>query len=172
MPVMDGFELLEKIKSDENLKDVPVVAYSASVMKEQKERIHKSQFAGLLIKPVNISDLYTDLTNNLPYRYKDGAKSEQSEPETWSNAEVIDLDGLIYSLDGSSLEKRKSFELRQPIGDIREFGNSLIQLGNDHNCSLVSDYGSQLVDAANNFNIEGILRLLKRYSEIVDMLKK
>ena len=172
MPVMDGFELLEKIKSDEDLKDIPVIAYSASVMKEQKAKIHNSQFAGLLIKPVNMNDLYSDLTNNLPYHLKDGKTAVTDNIEAWSNEGVVNADVLLDSLNGSFLEKRKSFELRQPIGDIREFGSSLVELGNEHNCSLVSDYGSQLVDAANNFNIESILRLLKRYSEIVDMIKK
>jgi len=65
---MDGFELLEKLKGDVNLKQIPVIAYSASVLRAQKERIHNSEFAGLLIKPVNITQLYLALMNILPYK--------------------------------------------------------------------------------------------------------
>ena len=38
MPNMDGFELLNRLKSDEKLKNIPVLAYSASVLKDQKEK--------------------------------------------------------------------------------------------------------------------------------------
>ncbi len=32
MPVLDGFELLNVVKKDEAIANIPVVAYSASVM--------------------------------------------------------------------------------------------------------------------------------------------
>jgi CheY-like chemotaxis protein len=66
MPGMDGFEVLKSVKSRDRLKHVPVIAYSASVMKEQKKRIFNSDFASLLIKPVSISDLFNKLSNILP----------------------------------------------------------------------------------------------------------
>ena len=171
MPVMDGFELLARIKADKSLSHIPVVAYSASVMKEQKEKIHRSEFAGLLIKPVKVSDLFLEITNNLPYQIKEGTNSDSEGRNGYSIEEISDLSEMLSELEGSLMEKRKSFELRQPIGDIRNFGNTLLELGNKHNCRLVSEYGNKLVGAANNFNIEGILSLLKKYSEVVDSLK-
>ena len=41
MPVLDGFELLNKLKSNDGLKHIPVIAYSASVMKAQRDRIRE-----------------------------------------------------------------------------------------------------------------------------------
>ncbi len=70
---MSGFEFLSAIKSNRKMKHIPVIAYSASVMKEQKEKIHKSEFAGLLIKPVSITDLYLELINILPYKTRTGS---------------------------------------------------------------------------------------------------
>jgi CheY-like chemotaxis protein len=37
MPKLNGFELLDKLKQDKKLKHIPVIAYSASVMRDQKE---------------------------------------------------------------------------------------------------------------------------------------
>jgi PAS domain S-box-containing protein len=170
MPGMDGFELLEKVKSDERLKHIPVVAYSASVMKEQKERIHNSEFAGLLIKPVRLSDLFLELSNNLKYRLRSekpsGSVNEENEKE-----EISDLQGLLADLDGSFLSVWKRFELRQPINEIRDFGSKLVELGNKHKSKTVSGYGQKLLDAAGSFNIESILRLLHMYNEMVEKLR-
>ncbi len=58
-----------------------MIAYSASVMKAQKDRIRKSEFAGLLIKPVQVTELYLELMNNLPYKSTKAPGPEQSVSE-------------------------------------------------------------------------------------------
>lgn len=167
MPGMNGFELLGIIKSDLRLKSVPVIAYSASVMKEQKERIFKSEFAGLLIKPVSITDLYTELANNLPYRIKEGSGEIKNEDE-----EITDLEGLIQSLEGNCLETVRTFEKTQPIGQVKQFGNSLVSLGEKHTSGYVSAYGRNLISAAECFDIDRMLALLGKYEDLIEDLKK
>ena len=171
MPVMDGFALLAAIKSNKNLKNIPVIAYSASVMKEQKEKIHNSEFAGLLIKPVSITDLYLELVNNLPYKTKSEVLSEINEAISEAVEAIVDLPGLLHTLEGECFAIWKGFQLRQPMGDIRNFGNLMIKLGKEHNSIIISGYGSDLVTAADSFNIESLLNLLKRYNELVITLK-
>ncbi len=39
MPLMDGYEATSIIKSDENLKKIPIIAFTASATKEEKEKI-------------------------------------------------------------------------------------------------------------------------------------
>jgi PAS domain S-box-containing protein len=171
MPVMDGFGLLKAIKEDQGLKDIPVVAYSASVMKEQKERIFKSEFAGLLIKPVSINDLYLELMSLLPFQKKqhdmppDGGGTDARE-------EIYDLAGLISTMEIELTEKWKTFEIRQPISEIKDFAARLLVLGNEHNCPSVTRYGKELAEAAWSFNIETILRLLQRFNSLIETLKK
>jgi len=171
MPNMDGFEMLKKLKENDKLKEIPVLAYSASVLKDQKERIHKSEFAGLLTKPVNITELYVELMNHLPYKEVKKKKTEAHPPEKES-APVKDVTGLIESLETDFMEEWKSYEMTQPIGDIRKFGEKIIALGNGHNSSLVVNYGEDLRLAADNFDIEAILQLLKRYKTQIEELKK
>jgi PAS domain S-box-containing protein len=170
MPNMDGFELLNRLKSDEKLKDIPVLAYSASVLKDQKERIHQSKFAGLLTKPVNITELYFELMNNLKYKQTRKEKIEQ-ESTNDPGSEIVNFQDLINSLESDFQETWKSFEIRQPIGGIKKFGEDLINLGTDHKATLITRYGKDLVSAAESFNIEAILMLLKQYTSNIEKLK-
>ena len=170
MPNMDGFELLNRLKSDEKLKEIPVLAYSASVLKDQKEKIHQSKFAGLLTKPVNITELYFELMNNLKYKQTKKIKTEQ-ESACDSGSEIVNLQDLINLLESDFQETWKGFEIRQPIGGIKKFGEDLINLGSDHKSTLITRYGKDLVDAADSFNIEAILMLIKQYAPNIEKLK-
>ncbi len=148
-----------------------MIAYSASVMKAQKDRIRESEFAGLLIKPVQVAELYLELMNNLKYKSNFTLQNEQSVPETEMIKETSDLPGLIHSLETRFKETLKTFETRQPIDEIKTFGNQLVDLGCDHNADIITDYGKDIINAANSFNIEAILNLIGKYSKIVELLK-
>jgi PAS domain S-box-containing protein len=170
MPNMDGFELLNKLKANKKLKNIPVLAYSASVLKDQKERIHKSKFAGLLTKPVNITELYIELMNHLHYKE---VKSERTLQTATENPEssTINIKDLIESLESDLMQTWNSFEVTQPIDEVIKFGDNLIIVGSNHNSSLIVNYGKELQTAADNFDIEAILMLLKKYKSIIEKLK-
>ncbi|HCU20876.1 MAG: hypothetical protein A2X05_14260 [Bacteroidetes bacterium GWE2_41_25] len=171
MPVLDGFDLLNKLKSDNELKHIPVIAYSASVMKAQKDRIQASEFAGLLIKPVQVTELYLELMNNLPYKSVKAPESEQSVSEINFTEEISDLPGLIHSLDTQFKDVWMTFGIRQPIDEVLDFGNQLVRLGKNHNAAIITRYGEELIIAADNFNIEAILNLLRKYPGFIELLK-
>lgn len=171
MPNLNGFELLDKLKNDETLKHIPVIAYSASVMKEQKEKIRNSEFAGLLIKPVQITELFLELMNHLPFKSGRINETEFKSSEPIDVKEITDITGLLYSLEKPFMEIWKTFSERQPINEIEEFGKNLIALGNNHNALLISDYGNEMVSASSSFNIKTILKLIKNYPLIIKELK-
>ncbi len=64
-----------------------------------------------------------------------------------------------------------TFGIRQPIGEVRDFGNQLVKLGKNHNAAIITGYGEELVSAADSFNIEAILNLIRKYPGIVESLK-
>lgn len=172
MPDLDGFQLLDKLKSDEKLRKIPVVAYSASVLKAQKERIRKSEFSGLLIKPVEIAELYFELMRFLPYKSTRATEPGKSLSEAGSIREITNLPELIHSLNTEFYTTWKTFSVTQPIREISDFGNNLVHLGTNHNSSFITDYGKELISAANSYNIEAILKLIAGYCGIIEHLKE
>lgn len=171
MPKLDGFGLLKKLKKNEKLKHIPVIAYSASVLMVQKARIRKSEFSGLLIKPVKVTDLYLELMNLLPYKAVKGHETGKMIPEIDLLGEINNKPELINSLESDLYVKWKSFAIKQPIGEIRSFGSDLVKLGILHNSSMIKDYGNELIISADNYNIGSILKLIGKYSGIIENLK-
>ena len=51
MPVMNGFELLSAVKSDDSLKHLPVLMVTAEARKEDIVRAAKDGAAGYIVKP-------------------------------------------------------------------------------------------------------------------------
>ncbi|MFN8242205.1 MAG: PAS domain S-box protein [Bacteroidales bacterium] len=170
MPEMDGFEFLKLIRSNPKTKDIPVIAYSAQVMKQQKEEILQQHFAGLLTKPVRISDLYVVLTSHL--------KFSESTPDIESLEQSINIQDtrepgvLLSSMKGELLMRWQKYGVRQPISEIKQFGRDLKETGEKHSFKPLIDLGNSLSDAADSFNIEGILRLLGTYPELIINLEK
>jgi polar amino acid transport system substrate-binding protein/two-component system sensor histidine kinase EvgS len=173
MPVMDGFELLKKLKKDKKLKHIPIIAYSASVMKSQKEKILKSEFKGLLDKPLQINELYLELMNSLPHHKIEKDITTEREPaEEIKASEIKKLSGLIKVLDTELNEIWKTFSRRQPMNEVRSFGERLIRLGKKHKANILADYGKELIDATNSFDVKAIQRLLRKYPELLDRFRE
>ncbi len=172
MPKMDGFQLLRRIKANKKLRHIPVIAYSASVLPEERKRINDSKFAGLLIKPVRINDLYHELMNFLPHRQVLNSVGAMAPHEMQSAEKISDLPQLVSALENEFFTIWETFAVRQPIREIHDFGMGLVKLGSEHSSDLVTNYGNDLIRAADSFNIESILKLVGKYNGIIECLKK
>ncbi|MCW8831954.1 MAG: transporter substrate-binding domain-containing protein, partial [Colwellia sp.] len=68
MPIMDGYQAAQKIK--EFNPELPIVALTASVMRDDYELQRKENFNGYLRKPVLKRELINELRKHLPYEYE------------------------------------------------------------------------------------------------------
>lgn len=57
MPGMDGLELLQKVRSDENLKDMPVLMVTAEAKREQIVVAAEAGVNGYVVKPFTAATL-------------------------------------------------------------------------------------------------------------------
>ena len=57
MPIMNGYEAMEIIRSDYKLKSIPIIAVTAKAMKEDREKCIKLGADDYLSKPININIL-------------------------------------------------------------------------------------------------------------------
>ncbi len=65
MPDMDGYQAMAKMKEDDKLKAIPVIAVTAQAMVGDKERCIEAGAKGYVSKPVNVDELVLQLNNYL-----------------------------------------------------------------------------------------------------------
>lgn len=56
LPGMDGVSALRELRQDAATATIPVVALTASVMKEDRERFDKAGFDGFITKPISVKE--------------------------------------------------------------------------------------------------------------------
>lgn len=77
MPVMDGFQVLERIRSTEAGRLVPIIAVTASVLREDEDRVLAAGVVAFLKKPFKAADVYALLEEHLGVRYQKDDANEQ-----------------------------------------------------------------------------------------------
>jgi CheY-like chemotaxis protein len=65
LPELDGLEVTARLKAMHNLRDVPVIAVTANVMKGDRERTLEAGCSGYIQKPIDIDLLPEQVANFL-----------------------------------------------------------------------------------------------------------
>lgn len=66
MPEMDGYEAIGQMKTNEALKDIPVIAVTAQAMTGDRDKCLQAGADGYLSKPVNVDELMKLLQQLIP----------------------------------------------------------------------------------------------------------
>jgi CheY-like chemotaxis protein len=74
LPGMDGLEIVGRIKADESLRDIPVIALTASAMSGDRERFLAAGCDDYLSKPIQAMELI----DMVDYHYPSGNGKEAS----------------------------------------------------------------------------------------------
>lgn len=65
LPDISGVDLLGKFKSLDKTKDIPVIAVTAYVLRDEKSLFHDCDFSGIIYKPLDISELPKQISSIL-----------------------------------------------------------------------------------------------------------
>ncbi len=175
MPVMDGYEATRMIKSDEKLKQIPVVALTASTMKNEEDEITRL-CDGYLRKPVTRSQLLSELKKYLPHSAKKQQPLGSAVHEDgflgglgrWlsQDSEFDDNFYRVFNLEimpeYQALLKSKSNK------KIKNFARLMADAGREIHNEMIEAYGNELLLQAGAFNIKRITKMLEEF----DMLRK
>ena len=66
LPGMDGYEVLERLKSNEKTSGITVIAISANAMPKDVLKGEEAGFHSYITKPINVKKLLVEVENHLP----------------------------------------------------------------------------------------------------------
>ena len=68
LPGIDGVEALRRLRAEETTRGIPVMAMTASVMSEDRQKIMAAGFDGYQSKPINVTDFVAAVAQLLERR--------------------------------------------------------------------------------------------------------
>jgi CheY-like chemotaxis protein len=66
MPVMNGYEMVRLLKTNEQLRQIPVIAVTASSMSGDSDKVIASGFDGYVSKPIDPESFVSQIEGFLP----------------------------------------------------------------------------------------------------------
>jgi len=130
MPVMTGVEMLEKLKSEPSLKDIPVIMLTAESGKDNVTQIVKMGVKDYMVKPFKGEELIERVTKivNLAPKKEEKSEKDESKKVFSTVGEILFLDlpartdnTIISEISGhvkSELEKSKASGINKLIFDM------------------------------------------------------
>lgn len=77
MPVLDGYGTVRQMRLDDQLKDLPIVALTASAMHSDRDKVLAAGFTAYITKPVSLKVLTQELADLLA---RAEASRDKSDP--------------------------------------------------------------------------------------------
>ncbi|MCP4406143.1 MAG: response regulator [bacterium] len=180
MPVMDGYEATRQLKASEELRHIPVIALTATVLKEEYAKIQACGFDGNVKKPVTRTELFQELARFLPHAEHAPVerRSDQDEGvegvDRWAAMPDDTLNALpeiIYRLEGEFMQLWKIVRQHGAFNEIEDFARQITAFGEKYSLTLFEQFGSDVLTHVRNFDIDQIEASLDTYPQLIERLK-
>jgi signal transduction histidine kinase/DNA-binding NarL/FixJ family response regulator len=151
MPVMNGLEMIQALRTQTATQTLPIIVSSASVFNFDRQASHNAGANDFLPKPVQSDELFDQVQHylNLTWIYEDSAPSTIINEADWIIPPAAELQALYTAAR---------------IGDIRG-----IQQAAQHIQQLHPSYhpfAQNILTLAADFNDRAILKLIKSHLEV------
>ncbi len=179
MPRMSGREALEILKAEPDLKDIPVIAVTASSLTDTEKTL-RNEFDGYLRKPFSLSSLHRQISRKLGKTEQDApaeftrdqgiAETEEGSNPTWdaidqlpaSTLETIKeelkrLENSVWKQVSLTLSTQGSVKLAQCLQD----------LADHHDIPPLAEYSKDIRHSAETFAISRLEKLIAKFPLII-----
>ncbi len=169
MPIMDGYEATQIIKNDPQLKKIPIIALTASVMGKDMEKIINYKFDGYLRKPVGIDKLVEEMARFLPHQ---SLEIKEDNGMQISQNGYKYLESVIETLEKKFLITWEKIKDKGDFEPIENFANELKSLIENKGIYLLEGFAKELKLSCESFDIEQIDFLMNNFPNVIKKLKK
>ncbi len=170
VPKSQQFESINNIKSNNELKNIPIIAVSSSSNVNEKELAMNNGFEGFISKPITESALIAEISRFIiPQKDKKALmpelKAEQidliNEDKIWLSEQMNDV--ILPVLEGLK-EILSSEQLSLFLLEIKNINKNVVW-------TSLKNYADKLDIAIKSYDFETIQKLINHFDSILDELK-
>lgn len=179
IPDKDGYEITDILRSNKEYSKIPILAFTASVMSDSKEKIEK-YFDGFIPKPLKKEVLIRKLGQIIEHSYpekhperiikeecfEDSIKSFINEK---NNDELTKALNLLHTTITPKHEKIGEVII---LDDVEDFLTTVRETGRQQEIIPLIVYGDKLNDALLTYNNSIIRNVLDEYSKFERLIEK
>ncbi len=176
MPEMDGYEVSGIIKNTSEMKKIPIIAVTASALKQDEDLI-SNLCDGYLRKPISQDALFNELMKFLPYRIKEDVKTveeEEVKPEekvlVGTSGEISKNDARLKDLLKKKLREIEKLHMTMSIDAMKTFSKELKEIGDEFHVKKLITWCEELHFAAVMFDADKITASLDKFPDLVNSI--
>ena len=170
MPVMDGYTAINIIKSNDSFRNIPLIAFSASGMKDQKDKMRLIA-DDFLIKPIYKEVLVAKLMKYLPYEVLENPGRQRYEIPNEVPKKVKSIQSLSTNSKAAMIHLFMPFISKQlntlNIDELIGLVERIEEYNKDIQNTEISKFCSILSASIQSFNILKITVTLKQLSSFI-----
>jgi len=182
MDGMDGYEVLNRLKKINNLKTVPIIAFTAAASKQELDKMIDHGFNGYLYKPVRRSELLRIITRHISYAAVAETHVKPS-PAIDKNKETLTLayehqspapddlspEAMVF-LNGELTELWKTVRHSGSFEEIEAFANQVSSFGQKNQSERFIQFGNELSMHASAFEVDRIEASMELFPQLAESL--
>jgi CheY-like chemotaxis protein len=169
MPGLSGYEVAEKIRSNDRFKNTVIIALTASVTFQSNEA-PSANFDGFLYKPTNKFDLVNTLMTYLPYEHLKNTVDviQSTNDEIELNPQVKkNLVEIHTLLNHDFLPTFKHIKDGMVLFKIEEFGVNLLEFAQKYTFAYLENYARNLLKVVVEINLVEVTETLNEFPIIL-----
>jgi PAS domain S-box-containing protein len=172
LPIINGFAVAEYIKTNIKEKEIHIIAISATRLSE-KEAIYKKFFDVFIAKPFKTKEITHNMMKFMEYSRVD--EGIENTKVTVSVNDILEFNGnnkmsLLNELEIILQQYTITIE-SSSFEEIKRYALNLRNIGNDYNIKLFMQKGEEIMESAENFDIEAISKSLLEIPEIIHKIQ-
>ncbi|MCP4401389.1 MAG: PAS domain S-box protein [bacterium] len=174
MPGKSGYEVTAILKKDAAFTQIPVIAITASAMKQEETKI-RALFDGYLRKPVNRTQLLSELKHFLPHTIEQFVEP-QKELLTEAEASIPEeakkrLPDMIEILEQIFMPQWEELHELLMMDDVKTFAEQLRALAQEYGIPVFVDYSQHLYEQAQSYNVNDVENMVGAFPKLVEQMK-
>lgn len=177
MPELDGYQTTARLKANEALKHIPVIAVTASSFREEEARARRV-CDGFIRKPFNRSELITELSRFLKAVESEGTLITTLDPGGATAEAAVPVSAAAMARRPELIEKLREEEhtvwpglcKRKAMDEIEQFAGRLKGWAKEAQWSTLRAYAERLDQQVQEFDLDRLPKTLQDFPSVIRSL--